>query len=233
MTSIDTNLLEKNKTDNKDKYNKLTYSPIFLYMAISFVVCLLLSNILASKLLKVGIFSVTAGVLVFPISYIINDILSEVYGFEKTKKVIVCGFLLNVFMVLIFEIAIILPSPEWFENNEYFKIILGSTPRVALAGLVAYLLGSLVNTKVLVKMKNKQNNKFGIRAIVSTLLGEMTDSFIFVPIAFLGTISFVQMSEMIFIQVVLKTIYEIICLPLTTIIVKKVKEYERKVEEAI
>ena len=206
-----------------------TYSDLFMYMSIVFVVCLLVSNILTAKLLKIDNYSVTAGVLVFPISYIINDILSEVYGYEKTKKVIIFGLIMNVFMVLVLSLAIILPAPVWFENNEAFKIILGSTPRNCLASLMAYLFGSLVNAKILVKMKKNEKSKFGIRAIVSTLFGELTDSLIFVFIAFIGKISLLQIISMILIQVVFKTLYEVFCLPITTILVKKVKYYEENI----
>lgn len=204
------------------------YSDLFMYMSIVFVVCLLVSNILAAKLLKIGNYSVTAGVLVFPISYIINDIFSEVYGYEKTKKVIIFGLIMNVFMVLVLSLAIILPAPVWFENNEAFKTILGSTPRTCLASLMAYLFGSLVNAKVLVKMKKNTKGKFGIRAIVSTIFGEFTDSLIFVFIAFIGKIPFIQIISMILIQVIFKTLYEVICLPVTTVCVKKVRNYEEK-----
>ena len=206
--------------------NQEKCSMVFLYLSVVYVVCLLLSNILASKLLKLGNYSITAGILVFPISYIINDILSEVYGYSKAKKVIICGFALNIFMVLIFELAILLPSPEWFENGEAFKTILGSTFRTVLAGLLAYLFGSIVNAKVMTKMKGKSNNKFSIRAIVSTIYGETTDSLIFVPIAFLGLMPFNQMLIMIGLQIVVKTLYEVICLPVTTLVIKKVKKYE-------
>ena len=205
---------------------KTSNSDLFMYMSIIFIVCLLLSNILASKLLKIGNFSVTAGVLVFPISYIINDIFSEVYGYKKTKKIIVFGFLMNLFMVLIFSLTIILPSPVWFENNHAFKLILGSTPRNCLASLLAYLFGSLVNAKILIKMKNIKNNKFGVRAIISTIFGEFTDSLIFVCIAFIGNLPFKQLISMILIQVTIKTLYEIICLPVTTSLVNRVKKYE-------
>lgn len=206
--------------------NKETCSMIFLYLSVVYVVCLLLSNILASKLLKLGTYSITAGILVFPISYIINDILAEVYGYNKARKVIICGFALNIFMVLIFELAIWLPSPEWFQNGEAFKTILGTTFRTVTAGLLAYLFGSIVNAKVMSKMKRKANNKFGIRAIVSTIYGETTDSLIFVPIAFLGLMPIDQLLIMIGLQIFVKTLYEVICLPLTTVIVKKVREYE-------
>ena len=213
------NVKIKRKKDNK-------YSELFLYLSIVFIVCLLLSNILAAKLLKLGPYSITAGVLVFPISYIINDILSEVYGFNKAKKIIILGFIMNIFMIFIFTLAITLPSPSWFENDNAFNTILGTTPRNSLASLIAYLFGSLVNSKVLVKMKKNNNDKFSIRAIVSTIFGELTDSLLFVLIAFIGKIPINQIITMIILQVIIKTIYEIICLPLTILLVKRVKIYE-------
>ena len=209
------------------KTEKLKYSELFLFMSIVFVTCLLISNILAAKLLKVGSYSVTAGVLVFPISYIINDIFSEVYGYDRTKKVIIFGFIMNIFMVLILSLAIALPTPIWFENNDAFKLILGFTPRTCFASLTAYLFGSLVNSKVLVNMRKNQKSKFGVRAIVSTIFGEFTDSLIFVSVIFLGSISILQIISMILIQVILKTLYEFICLPITSILVEKVKIYEQ------
>ena len=135
---------------------------------------------------------------------------------------------MNVFMVLVLSLAIVLPAPVWFENNEAFKTILGSTPRTCLASLMAYLFGSLVNAKVLVKMKKNAKGKFGIRAIISTIFGELTDSLIFVFIAFIGKLPLMQIISMILIQVIFKTLYEIICLPVTTVCVKKVKNYEEK-----
>lgn len=210
---------------------RATCSMLFLYLSIIFVVCLLLSNILAAKLLKVALFSVSAGVLVFPISYIINDIMAEVYGYQKAKSIIVCGFIMNIFMAVVFIIAIALPSPEWFENDTCFELVLGSTPRTVLAGLFAYLFGSLVNAKVLSKMKAHANSRFGVRAITSTVFGEATDSIVFVLGAFAGKISLQQMFGMIFIQVVVKTVYEIICLPLTILIVGWVREHEGIIQE--
>lgn len=206
---------------------KEKYSELFLYLSIVFIVCLLLSNILAAKILKIGELSATAGIIIFPISYIINDIFSEVYGYKKTKKIIIFGFLMNLFMVIVFMIAIHLPSPIWYKNAEAFKTILSTTPRTCLASLTAYLFGSLVNSKILVNMKNKENNKFGVRAIVSSLYGELVDSIIFVFIAFIGSLDIKNILIMIIVQVVLKTSYEAICLPITTLIVNKVKVYEK------
>lgn len=201
---------------------------LFLFFSIVFITCLLLSNILAAKLLRIGNWSVTAGVLVFPISYILNDIMTEVYGLKLAKKVIYLGFLMNFFMTLVFSLAIVLPAPDWYEMSDEFTLILGSTPRIAIAGLVAYLSGSLVNASIMNRMRTKSVNgrRFGIRAIVSTIVGETVDSCVFVPIVFGGSISIGQIMNMIVIQVILKTLYECICLPLTFNIVKRVKEYE-------
>ena len=201
-------------------------SDLFIYLSMTFVVCLLLSNILAAKMLAVGCFSITAGTLVFPISYIINDVLSEVYGFEKTKRIVYAGFVLQLFMIIIFAIAIYLPAPTWFENSDEFALILGSTPRIAVAGLVSYLFGSLVNAKVLVKMRDKNEKHFGLRAIMSTLFGEAVDSMIFVPAAFFGTIPNKEILTMILSLIVLKTLYETLFLPITYQVIKKVKKYE-------
>ena len=213
----------KKKIDN----NNNKYSEPFLYMSIIFVCCLILSNILASKILSVGSsFSITAGALVFPISYIINDIFAEVYGYEKTKKVIVFGFIMSLFVSLIITLAIFLPSPVWYQNSEAFKTILGATPRNFIASLFAYLLGSLINAKTMVVMKSNKNNKFGVRAVLSTVFGELTDSIIFVFIAFIGSLTIKNILIMIITQVLLKTLYEILCLPVTIRVIDKVKEYE-------
>ena len=131
-------------------------------------------------------------------------------------------------MVIVFTIAIKLPAPVWFENNDEFALILGSTPRIALAGLVSYLFGSLVNSKILVNMRDKSKKLFGLRAILSTLFGELVDSMIFVPISFIGVLPISEIATMICLLVVFKTLYEIICLPLTYVVVNKVSEYEKK-----
>lgn len=202
-------------------------SNLFIYLSMTFVVCLLLSNILAAKMLAIGKFSITAGTLVFPISYIINDVLSEVYGYKKTKNIVLAGFILQLFMIIVFAVAIYLPAPAWFENSDEFALILGSTPRIAVAGLISYLFGSLVNAKVLVKMRDKSEKYFGIRAVLSTLFGETVDSMIFVPAAFFGTMPNKEILTMILSLITLKTLYETIFLPITYQVIKRVKEYEK------
>ena len=216
----------------KDK-EVYVYSKVFLYLSITFVVCLLLADILATKFIGFKNYSIPASILIFPVSFIINDILAEVYGYKSAKKVIVFGFLMRVLMVTLFTTAILLPYPDWYTSNDAFKSILGSTPRIAFAGFISYLCGSLANAKVLVKMKGQGDAKFGIRAIVSTIAGEGLDSMIFIPISFLGTVPLHRIFTMIALQVFLKTLYEIICLPITTIVLKHVKKYEKDFNDKV
>lgn len=205
---------------------KKNVSFLFLVLSVIFVVCLLLSNILAAKLLSIWTLSISAGILVFPISYIVNDIITEVYGYELAKAIIYIGFFMSISMSAAIFIAIQLPAPDWFNNSQAFATILGSTSRVTLAGILAYLFGSLVNSKVLNQMKYKAGGPFGVRAIVSTILGELTDSCIFVPLAFVGQISNKQLFEMALMQIAIKTLYEVLCLPITTVVIRRVKAFE-------
>ena len=133
-----------------------------------------------------------------------------------------------IFAVVSFQLAIVFPSPIWYENENAFEQVLGSTPRVAIACLLAYLCGSIINSKVLVSMKKRDLNNcfFEMRAIVSTIFGELTDSIVFVFLAFWGTLSFTHMLEMVTVQVCLKTLYEIILLPITSKLVTIVRRYE-------
>ena len=210
------------KKDNRVE----AYSKLYVYLGIGFVVCLLLADILATKIFAIGKYSVPSSIMIFPVSFIINDILAEVYGYKNAKRIIVMGFFMRLLMVTLFTLAIIIPAPDWYTNSDAFKTILGSTPRIVLAGFLSYFCGSLANAKVLVKMKSRSEKGFGIRAIVSTIAGEGIDSLIFIPVAYLGTVEFSQIIKMIILQVTLKTLYEAVCLPLTTVVIKHTKKYE-------
>jgi uncharacterized integral membrane protein (TIGR00697 family) len=209
----------------KDK----NYNISFVYMScgIIFITCLLLSNILAAKMIQIGPFAFTGGVIIFPISYIVGDIITEVYGFYTSRRIIVIGFSMNVFMVLALMLVIIIPSPSWFDDT-LFKSVLGSTPRIVVAGLISYLVGSTMNAIVLNKMKVKSINgrNFGLRAIVSTIVGESLDSILFIIISFTGTRKVSELCLLIFSQIIFKTLYECILLPITTIIVNRIKNIE-------
>ena len=202
-------------------------SVLFMFAGILFAICLLIANILATKIILVGPWAAPAGVLIFPIAYIINDVIVEVWGYRKARLIIWSGFAVNILAVLFFSLAIVVPAAPFWQNQNAFSTILGSTPRIILASLMAYLVGSFLNAFVMSKVKIMMKGKdFSVRAILSTLVGETADSLIFITIAFAGNLPLNILIGMILTQACLKTVYEILVLPFTIIVVKWVKKVE-------
>lgn len=209
------------------KFKNQQVSVLYLFFSILFVVCLIAANLFETKQFAFFGFSQTAGVIIFPISYIINDVVCEVWGFRKTRQLIWMGFLMNFFFVAAGALCDLLPPAPYYENQAGFHSIFGLTPRITGASFVAFLAGSLLNAYTMEKMKIVQKGKhFSVRAILSTIYGETTDSIIFFPLAFGGIIPWKDMLWLALIQVGLKTIYEIIILPITVQVVKVVKKIE-------
>lgn len=199
----------------------------FMLLGILFNVCLITANLLETKVIQVFGISVTAGLLVFPISYIINDCIAEVWGFKKARLIIWSGFAMNFFVVAIAQVAVALPAAPFWEGEEGFNFVFGMAPRIVFASLSAFLVGSFLNAYVMSKMKIASGGKnFSARAIWSTVAGETADSFIFFPLAFAGVIPFNQLMIMMGIQIVLKSMYEVIILPVTIRVVKAIKKIE-------
>ena len=202
-------------------------SVLFMLTGILFATCLLISNILASKIMMIGPWAAPAGVLIFPLAYIINDVIAEVWGYQKARLIIWAGFGVNVFAVLFFSAGIAAPAAPFWTAQDAFATSLGSTPRIVAASLLAYLLGSFLNAFVMSKFKVLTRGKgFSVRAVVSTLAGEGTDSLIFITMAFAGIFPAKVLLGMIATQALIKTAYEIAVLPLTIWVVKKVKAME-------
>ncbi len=199
----------------------------FLVLAVMFCVCLIIANIVEIKTVDMGFATVTAGMVVFPLSYIINDCIVEVYGFRRARLVIWLGFAANLLVTLMLRLAIILPgSPEW-QLQEAMEAIYGGVPRILAASFLAFVCGSMVNAFVMSRMKVMSGGRrFSVRAIVSTLFGEGVDSVIFFPLAFGGMLPWDVVLELIVAQTVLKTVYEIIVLPVTIWMVRRVKRAE-------
>jgi len=193
-----------------------------------FTVCLIVANIVGQKLITVGGIDITAGLLIFPITYILNDLIAEVWGYRKMRLIIWSAFMLNFFAVLVFRISIWAPASPHFQFQQAFKIVLHNSERIAVASFIAFLFGSFLNAYVMSKMKIMQRGKnFSIRAVVSTIVGEGADSLVFFTIAFTGIISRHQLILLILTQTALKTAYEIVALPLTNYVVNRVKKYEK------
>lgn len=213
------------------KIRKMSETQCFL--TVLFVVCFLISNIVAGKqlLLPFGI-TMTGAIFVFPITYILSDLFSEVYGYRWSAITRYLGFGANVFMVLIFQLVISTPAPEYWGNQDAFCTVLGNTPRILIASLLGFVIGDFANDKVFAKMKQRHSDMkgFGLRAILSSLVGEAVDSSIFIPIAFFNTMPFETMLWMGVVQVCLKVTYEIVILPITKFCVKKVIELEKGYE---
>lgn len=204
-----------------------TVSVTFMLLCIIFCTCLITANFLETKVIQFGFVTFTAGMLVFPISYIINDCIAEVWGFRRTRLVIWLGFLLNFFAVWVGQIAVFIPAAPFWEGEEAFNFVFGLAPRVAIASFLAFFVGSFMNAYVMSRMKLQSKGKhFSVRAIVSTLAGEGVDSLIFFPIAFAGMMPVHELIRMMLTQMILKTLYEIIILPVTIRVVKYVKQFE-------
>ena len=199
----------------------------FMLLGILFNVCLIAANLLETKVIQIGSLTVTAGLLVFPISYIINDCIAEVWGFKKARLIIWSGFAMNFFVVALGLIAVAIPAAPFWAGEEHFDFVFGMAPRIVAASLMAFLVGSFLNAYVMSKMKVASRGRhFSARAILSTLAGETADSLIFFPVAFGGIIAWRELLIMMCIQIILKSMYEVIILPVTIRVVKAIKKID-------
>ena len=207
---------------------KKTYvSVLFMEFSIVFTVCLIASNLLETKQMVFGPLHLTGGLLIFPVSYIVNDVVCEVWGFRRASILIWTGFLTNFAFMMVASIADAIPGAPYWTNEAGFHAIFGLTPRIALASFISFIAGSFVNAYVMSRMKiQDKGRRFPLRAIMSTVWGEGADSLIFFPLAFYGVLPNYELPLMMLSQLVLKTLYEVIVLPITIRVVNWVKEFE-------
>ncbi len=204
------------------------FSVPFLLLAVLFCIFLVIANLLEVKVVRFGSLSATAGLVVFPLSYIINDCIVEVYGFQRARFVIWLGFLMNLVVVLLIQLALVLPPDPVWTGQQAMEVVYGSTPRILLASFTAFVCGSMVNAYIMSRMKVMSRGRyFSARAILSTLFGEGVDSLVFFPIAFGGVLPWSTVLTLIWSQAVIKTAYEVVVLPVTLKVVKYVKRKER------
>lgn len=199
----------------------------FHIVGMLFVASLLIGNTVAVKIITFAGFTIPAGILCFPIAYIVNDVLTEVYGYKKAKSVIWWGFISLAFMTLIYFLATHLKPANFWEHQLAFEKIFSFVPRIALASLIAFVVGSLLNAFVLSKMKVlMKGKKLWARTITSTIIGEGADSVIFSIVAFAGIFGAADLIVMMFSGFLLKTLYEILATPFTYLVVGFLKEKE-------
>jgi uncharacterized integral membrane protein (TIGR00697 family) len=206
-------------------------STLQFILTLLFVVCLVISNIISAKQMLLPFDIVMpAAVIIFPITYVLSDLFSEVYGYKWSRITCYLGFAANLFAVIIFSLAIATPAPGYWMNQEAFEVVLGNTPRMLCASLLGFVVGDFINDRVFKAFKDKHPNDhrgFSFRAILSSFCGELCDSLIFLPIAFLGQMPLETLATMMVCQVLIKTAYEVIILPFTNMIVRAVSKYEK------
>lgn len=192
-----------------------------------FVVVFLISNVASSKIAKVGMFTLDGGTLLFPLAYIFGDILTEVYGYGQSRKVIWLGFVSAILMSLVFGIVGALPSADGWGNQNAYQLILGQTPRIVAASLVAYFSGEFLNSFIMAKMKIITEGRWlWIRTIGSTLVGELVDSAVFILFAFAGVLPKELIISLIIFNYIFKTSIEILFTPITYWVVNFLKRGE-------
>ena len=208
------------------------FSTRFLVMATTLIVCLITSNFFVPRLWQVaGLpLQLSGAVLLFPVSYILNDCLTEVYGYRKARFVIWLAFLLSAFVAVMAQLVCWLPAPLQDGSKpvaESFNSLFGLVPKTTVASLIAFLVGSTVNAWVMSRMKVSSHGRlFGVRAIASSLAGELADSLIFFPMVFWGVMSVGAVFQLAVTQVCAKVLYEIVVLPLTSWVVRRIKRAE-------
>jgi queuosine precursor transporter len=195
----------------------------------SFVAVLLISNVASSKILALGPFTFDGGTILFPLSYIFGDVLTEVYGYQRSRRVIWAGFVAALVMALIFALVGVLPPAAGWDGQAAYQQILGITPRIVLGSLVAYFAGEFSNSWVLAKMKILTRGRWlWTRTIGSTLVGEGVDTLLFVVIAFYGTLSLPLLLTVILSNYVFKCGFEALATPITYGVVNALKRAEQE-----
>lgn len=204
------------------------YSSTFLSLAVLFVTLLLISNIIAGRLILVFGLVLPSAVILFPVTYILGDVLTEVYGFRKARIVIWMGFAANILMSLTFLAAIALPFPSFFTDQDAWAKVLGITPRIVAASLIAYWVGEFANSITLSALKKATKGKYlWMRTISSTILGEGLDTTLFIAIAFTGIVPSPLILQMILAQYLFKVTYEVVLTPFTYLVVGLLKRREK------
>ena len=213
---------------NKDSGNSQTaYSSYFIISVSLFITCLITANITAVKLISVFGLIMPAAIIIFPISYILGDVFTEVYGYRQTRRVIWLGFFCNLFLVVVVYIGLIIPAASFWDGQASYERILGYTPRILAASFLAYLTGEFSNSFVLAKIKIATRGKWlWVRTITSTLIGQGLDSLIFITLSFVGTMPAEALLLAILTQWIVKSLYEAMLTPITYKVVNFLKIHE-------
>jgi queuosine precursor transporter len=213
--------------DTERVHFALTGSGLYPVIVAVFVGVLLISNIGATKLISFGPIITDGGAFLFPLTYVIGDVLSEVYGLAAARRAILLGFAMSILAAVTFWLVQVSPPADGYENQEAFEAVLGFVPRIVLASLCGYLVGQLLNAYVLVKIKERTKERaLWLRLIGSTVVGEFADTFVFCTIAFYGVITGAEFWNYVLVGYLYKTLLEVVLLPVTYPVIRFVKRRE-------
>ena len=216
-------MLHNESSDN----SQTTYSSYFIISVSLFITCLITANITAVKLISVFGLVMPAAIIIFPISYILGDVFTEVYGYRQARKVIWLGFFCNLFLVIVVYIGLVIPAASFWDGQASYERILGYTPRILASSFLAYLTGEFSNSFVLAKIKIATRGKWlWVRTITSTLIGQGLDSLIFITLSFVGTMPVEALLLAILTQWIVKSLYEAMVTPVTYKVVNFLKIHE-------
>lgn len=202
-------------------------SPLLVKLVVLFTSCLIISNILANRMLEVGGYSLDAGNLLFPVTYILSDVFSEVYGYKWSRRVTWWAAAMNLLFSVLVAVTNRWPAPAYYDPAP-FEAALSNSARIVAASLISYVIGDLVNDKVFEALRRNvaQGKGFATRAFLSSVAGQIVDSFLFVSIAFAGTMPRNELIAMAFMNIIVKTAYELVVLPVTSKVAKTVRAAE-------
>ena len=211
--------------------NNTRHTVGLLPVSVAFVTCLIVSNIISVKLIDVLGWIFPAAIIIFPISYIIGDILTEVYGLHHARRVIALGFICNVGAVGAIYLAQQLPAVAFWDGQAAYERILGYTPRLLLASFAAYWVGELTNAHIMAYMKRITDGRYlWVRTITSTFVAQGLDSMIFITLAFVGTTPNEVIQQAVLSQWAFKTMYEALATPLTILTIRHLVLMQIKAE---
>ncbi len=200
----------------------------FVILAVTFVSLLLISNIAATKLFGLNLGPVhlifDGGAVLFPFTYVLGDVLAEVYGFARARFVIFMGFFASLLAALVFFIVQVLPPADGYVNQEAFEAVLGFVPRIVLASLLGYLAGQLLNAYVLVRIKQRFGpRRLWVRLLGSSVVGEAADTLVFCTVAFYGVLVGAEFLNYLVVGFVYKMAFEIVLMPVSYAVIRKIQ----------
>lgn len=197
------------------------------FLTLSYTIVIVLANWFDPRLIHIFGFDTDAGTLIFPLTFLLSNLITEVYGYKHARLAVWCGFLFNAVFILYGQMIIHLPSPDYQTNNIAFDSLLTMNARIIVASAISYLCSEPLNSFIMAKLKIKMNGRYlGLRFILSTLFAAGVDSFIFGYIAFFGIIQSVHLLSLIFTMWFIKVLIEVIGLPISIKLVRKLKQFE-------